>query len=170
MRRWRWLALGCVGAVALALGCSKSKRGGGASAGGAQPTPDAVFKGFMMAMSDGDGELAATFYLSDEQIDAALEPGGDCNPKLELRRARDKTRSMAKEIKAEGGALEFLRGSGQEQQVTKGQNFEGCTAKMDFTISNYDVEFAQKKGAERKERKTNKMVVKLADGWYLADD
>ena len=33
--------------LALALGCSKSKRDGRASAGGAQPTPDAVFKGFM---------------------------------------------------------------------------------------------------------------------------
>ncbi len=160
----------CCIVLALALGCSKSKPGGGASAGGAQPTPDAVFKGFMKAMSDGDGELAATFYLSDEQIDAALEPGGDCNPKLELRRARDKTRGMAKEIKAEGGTLEFLRGSGEQKQVTKGAKFEGCTAKMDFTISNYDVEFVQKKGDERKERKTNKMVVKLEGGWYLADD
>lgn len=167
MRGLGWPAIACV--LLLGAGCGK-KDGGAAGKGGAQPTPDAVFKGFMKAMSDGDGELAATFYLSDEQIDAALEPGGDCNPKLELRLARDKTRSMAREIKAEGGTLEFLRGSGEERAVTKGANFEGCTAKMDFTISNYDVEFVQKKGAERKERKTNKMVVKLADGWYLADD
>jgi len=151
--------------------------GGGGGGGGNYSSPEALVSSMVKVLSSGSGANCGSLIVTPSVMDAAVDCPEPAKKEMQKALAQESAELIsdcqkgAKQAKKAGvkAKLVSIKSVREGEGISKGDDFNGCKAKVDITQLKVTALLKMKmKGQEKEDTETVDMI-KIGDSYYLVD-